>query len=309
MSIQSLNKQLRVMQDKADRMLEKGASNKTGAVLAEYKKTRNQVRSKIESLFEDPNFVKLGAAAKAKKLKAVYDQVATDIKALNSKVSNTIHSGVAESFKDGFASTTVAIAEGVNAEFGVKLDFKILPQSSIDYAMSDNLWLDLLKQHNGKLLTDVKMATETYVRTNVRYAVKTALAEGAPYATLTKRIKDSFDVSAGRAKTITFTEMHKSHSKGRVEGVDRAVEAGDRLGIKTEKVWRHNPVGVPREDHLRMDGKAAVDGLFSVGGDVMAAPGLGSDPAQNINCHCSAQFQIVGYESEDLQTARRRNAA
>jgi hypothetical protein len=309
MTIAELNKRLRALQDKADRMLENGASNRTAAVLAEYKKTRNAVRSKIESLIEDPNFVKLGAAAKAKKLKAVYDQIGAEIKALNSKASNTIHEGVAKSYKEGFATTTVAITDEVSAAFGIKLDFKIPNQASIDYAMSDNLWLDLLKQHNGKLMTDIKLAVETSIRTNVRAEVATGLSQGLPYEKVIKAIKERFDVAAGRAKVITFTEMHKSHSKGRVEGVDRAMDAGERLGLKTEKVWRHNDIGVPRESHLRADGIAAVNGMFSVGGESMTAPGLGADPANNINCHCSAQFQIVGYESEDLKLARRKNAA
>ena len=114
-----------------------------------------------------------------------------------------------------------------------------------------------------------------------------------PDSEITTALQERFGIAATRAKTITFTEMHKSFNRGRVEGILRGAEAGDKLGIKTMKVWYHHDVGVPREDHWEYDGTAVEpDEMFNVGGEELEAPGLGSDPANNINCHCTAQLEL-----------------
>jgi uncharacterized protein with gpF-like domain len=113
-----------------------------------------------------------------------------------------------------------------------------------------------------------------------------------------KNIEERFNVAATRARTIAFTEMHKSQSKGRVEGILKGGKAAEGLGMKALKVWRHNDVAVePRPNHVAYDGTAvAIDKPFHVGGEDLEGPGLGADPANNINCSCTAQFEIQGLE-------------
>ena len=98
--------------------------------------------------------------------------------------------------------------------------------------------------------------------------------------------------------------MHKSHSHGRVQGLDEAKIAAEGLGLKSHKVWRHNAVGIPRENHLAADGQLDNnDGMFKVGGELLPGPGLGTDPKNNINCHCAAEYYIEGID----QLPKNRN--
>src|SRR5690606_29945392 len=90
-------------------------------------------------------------------------------------------------------------------------------------------------------------------------------------------------------------------------GIKKAQSSAERLGIDTEKIWRHNGnAKVPRPLHVALDGTPADEnGLFNVNGDRMEAPGLGTDPAQNVNCSCSVEFRIKkiddGLIDKDLQ--------
>jgi hypothetical protein len=171
--------------------------------------------------------------------------------------------------------------------------------------LEDNVWIDTLKTNSAKLMTDVKMEMETVLRANAREEVVAGIAQGKSLKDVQKTISEKFGVSMTRSKTIAQTELHKSYMKGQATAMNEALNNANELGIKANKVWRHNGIGVPREDHLEADGQPAdKDGLFNVGGEEMEAPDLGSDPGNNINCHCT-----VGFEVDEEQFGQSRTMA
>jgi hypothetical protein len=230
---------------------------------------------------------------KFNRLSSIEEQVVRIIRELTKVTVNTTHASIRDSFLRSYGDTGSALEMGA----GINLQFSRLPQSAIANAVSDDLWLNALKRHNGLLLSDVKWEMEKTLRENARYEVAEGLAEGKPYSAVAKAIKERFDVTATRAKTISFTEMHRAHSAGRLEGIDRAGKAAEKLGLKVVKVWRHNHIGVPRPSHLAADGQmVGTDEMFNIGGVLMSAPGIGGGPEDVINCHCSAQVEILGLD-------------
>lgn len=283
------NNAIKKLLDKADIVFEKSYNATELSLLRVYKKVLADIRVKLESLYAEYGLPTMTELRKFNRLTNLEKQLAEIIGLMQRTVINTTALAIKKQFKESYGSTTDAIGSTL------EINFTMLPQKSVEYVMRDNLWLDSMKNWNAKLLTDTKRELESALRTNAREEVASGLIEGKPYLTVAKAIKERFDITATRAKTIAFTEMHKSHSMGRLTGIDRANEAAKRLGIDTEKIWKHNHVGIPRPKHLAMDGKAADEnGLFHVDGESMQAPGLGEKPENNINCHCSAQFRVKG---------------
>jgi len=285
------NKTIRDLLDEADKALEESQSVTEQRLLQAYRKALDDVQAKIAKVFIATDKPTITEMRKFKRLTSIEQQIADRIKQLTQVSVNVTHQSAKDSFLSSYDSTANALEVGT----GLDLAFDKIPADSISYVVTDNLWLDALKLDNAKLMSDIKREFEAVLRTNARQEVVEGLAEGQPYSTVAKAIKERFDVAATRAKTIAFTEMHKSHSMGRLEGIHRGSDAADRLGLVATKVWKHNHIGVPRPEHLAADGQTAdASGYFRVGVERLEAPGLGRDPGNNINCHCSAQFEIQG---------------
>ena len=266
-------------------------------LLQAYRKALDDVQAKIAKVFAATDKPTITEMRKFKRLTSIEQQIADRIKQLTQVSVNVTHQSAKDSFLSSYDSTANALEVGT----GLDLAFDKIPADSISYVVTDNLWLDALKLDNAKLMSDIKREFEAVLRTNARQEVAEGLAEGAPYSQVAKAIKERFDVAATRAKTIAFTEMHKGHSKGRLEGIHRGADAAERLGLVATKVWKHNHIGVPRPAHLAADGQQADPrGYFHVDGVRMEAPGLSGVPAEDINCHCSSQFEIQGLQEMNL---------
>lgn len=259
-------------------------------LLVAYKRSLDEIKKKIADLYEKYGEPSITEVRKFNRLANLEKQIAEEINKLNRIVSNTTESSIKTVLGEGYYSAGFAIESGA----GVNLGFNVLPKEAIKFAAEDNLWLDLLKNDNAELLTNIKFELELTLRQNARQEVISGLSQGKPYSEITKAIKDRFDITAGRAKRITATEMHKSYNKGRVEGINKATDAAKRLGLETVKVWRHNPgAKTPRSDHVAMDGVEAVDGIFTLpDGTTTEAPGLTGDPAHDVFCGCTAEFEV-----------------
>lgn len=274
--------------------LDRAYKNTLGSVeerlLLSYRTTLDEVQNKIAKVFADfgdkPSITEV---RKYNRLKNIEKEITQNIAELNNEVNNVISSTVKTTAVNSFSSTVNGINQAMEYSF-VPITIN---KEGLTTFLSDTLWSDALKNSNAELLTSTKREFETVLRANAREEVVSGVAQGKPYREVAKAIKERFDVSATRAKTIAFTETHKAHSYGRNEGVNNAMLAAERLGMTGFKVWRHNAVGKPRPSHVAADGQHAdKDGLFHVGGEAMEAPGLGTDPANNINCHCSVEFKI-----------------
>lgn len=270
-------------------------------IIKGYLKTLKEIESIIEDMYikygDTPTITQL---YKLNRLSKIEQDIAKELGGLNIKVKNHIGSGITSVFEHGYYSTGFSVEVGS----GVSLGFQGLNKEAIKFVAKDNLWQDALSQNTSKLLTDTKREFEMVLRANAREEVISGVAQGKSLAQVKKAIKDRFSVSAKRAEVIARTELHKSYMKGSVMAMNEAVSAAEQLGMEAQKIWQHNGIGKPRYDHLEADGQVAdKDGMFTVGGEYLEGPGLGSDPANNINCHCTVGFDIAGtgeYKTEDI---------
>lgn len=263
-----------------------------------YKRASEAVKNKIAELFEKyeyPTETELRKFGRINKLKAA---IRAEINKVNRIASNVTNSYKKKSLVEGYYSSGYAFEVGT----GINLNFKILPEKSIKFAMEDNTWLEALRNRNSELATNINFELETMLRQNARQEIIEGLEEGKPYNKIAKEISERFNITRGRSSVIARTEMHKAHSKGRVEGINTATESAKRLGLVTQKVWRHNGAKEPRPDHVQMDGVPADEnGVFTLpDGTTTEAPGLTGLPGHDINCSCSAEFEILGLDEIDI---------
>lgn len=292
------NARIQKLLDDADAMLLRTQGVTEQRLLQAYRKTLDEVQGTIAKVFagnENPTITEM---RKLGRLASIEKQIAAEIKALTQIAVNVTDQGTKKAFMKSYTDTGAALELGT----GMSLGFDKLPTDAIRYEITDNLWLDALNNSSGKLLSDVKREFETTLRTNARQEVTAGLAQGKSYREVAKAIKGRFDVAATRARMITFTEMHKGHSAGRLVGILKGSDAAGRIGLESVKVWKHNGIGDPRPGHLAADGQevgtkeafvvqAEKGGTFST-----EAPGLSGLPEEDIYCHCSAQFQIKGLD-------------
>jgi hypothetical protein len=303
------NKRIKELLDAADRALFDSQRTTEQRLLQAYRQALDEVQGTIRKVFEATTTPTMTEMRKFDRLTAIEEQIAKEIKRLTQVSVNVTHEAVRRTFLTAYDQTTNALALGT----GINLTFSPLNTKAIEYAVSDNLWLDLLKNTNATLMTEARREFETVLRTNARKEIVAGLAEGKPYGEIAKAIEQRFNVAATRARTIANTEMHKSYSKGRMEGILVGDKAAQRLGFRTVKVWKHNyskrPGYQPRDtepyDHVgavkRYENGIPVTQPFEVGGELLEAPGLGADPANNINCGCSAQIEVL--DLKDAETA------
>lgn len=295
MHLPRANSRLNALLDAADERFERYSLQTERRLLVAYRRALDEVKAKIAVAFVPDLGTLKTRTRRYMRLTSIEKQIIEEIRLLTGVTMKLTGNGIKESFTTAANSTGQAFEEVA----GVSLDFSMVNTGGTRFAAKDTQWLDALKKHNGELLADVTNEFETALRTNARQEVISGLVEGKPYRAVTKAIEERFGVAAGRAKTIAFTEMHKAQSAGRLDGIKRGAEEAAKIGIKTFKVWAHNPIGEPRPEHLAADGqKVLPDEQFNIGGVMMDAPGIGGGPEDVINCHCSTSLVLENMEGK-----------
>lgn len=301
------SEQLHIAQEEASKALLLGQVNVVDTrLLSTYRSTLDKVMRSLRDLYDKMGEVPtITEANKFNRLNHFVGNMTEEIGKMNTIATNVIHSEKLRMVKDAYKTTTIAITKA-SADV-IELKFTGMPKTAVEFEMSDNMWLNKLKENNKKLVTDIEFAVEKRLRMNARNIVSEGQILGNPYAKTAKELKDAFNISATRAKMISFTEMHKAHNAGRNESLMEAIESAQNIGVKGFKVWRHNAAAkTPRPDHISADGQRAdKNGLFHVGGEALTAPGLGGDPANNIYCHCTAEFEITEKDTNYVPVSER----
>jgi hypothetical protein len=287
------NKKIQQLLDEADSIFEKSYRETGLKILQGYKKALTEIKAKIAGMFETyGTYPTLTELRKYNRLQSLENQITEIIANMQRPIINTLHSEIKETAVTAYDNFGFVLSTATGLDF----NFKTIPQESIDYILSNNLWQDRLKNHNAKLVVDIKDTLETSLQENAREEIGAGLAQGKSYSQVAKAIKERFDITATRAKGITFDQMHAAHSEGRNFGINKAMQSAEKLGLKGNKVWKHNAgAREPRQRHIAMNNiKADKDGNFHIGKLAFPSPGLSGDPAQDMYCHCTAQFELEG---------------
>lgn len=186
--------------------------------------------------------------------------------AANNSLKRALYNGWMDSMKAGLAFA--------NSTAGTKIDFTLVQPAF-------KAWIEKHGLERATLINETS-------RKGIANSLSEGIQEGESILELQDRVKDQFDgLRDYRSERIARTESTTTMNSG-------ALDTYKAAGIKS-KTWLAT-MGA-RQDHLDLDDKTIpIDEDFNVGSDSMPAPGMGSDPAENINCRCTI---IVGRESED----------
>ncbi len=298
MTTTSINKKMNSILNNADTRYLNVIGNTEQVLINTYQNSLKEVEGIIANVYatfgKNPSITEV---RKLNRLRNIQQDITREIQNLHRKVNTLIGTKSTQLMQYGYYSTGFALEVGS----GVNLGFNLLDKNAIKYAAEDNLWFNSLRNNHGKLNSDAQLEFEMVLRANAREEVISGIAEGKSLRSVQHAIKDRFDVSLGRSKTIARTELHKSYMKGQTIGMNTAVDNATELGIESTKVWNHNLIGDPRGNHQAAEGRLPnKKGLFNVGGEKMQAPGLGTRPENNINCHCTLSYKILDDDIPDV---------
>ncbi|MFA5720516.1 MAG: hypothetical protein WC939_05610, partial [Acholeplasmataceae bacterium] len=178
-------------------------------LLGAYKRALDEVRLIIANMYEKFDPPTINELRKYNRLVNIEKEIAKSIGKLSGVSINTTAADIRNTFSNAYYSTGFALEVGT----GVNLNFSILSDEAVRFAAEDTMWADLLKKHNNALYTDIKFELENTLRQNARQEIVSGLEQGKSYPQINKVIKERFDITAGRAKRITYNEMHKANAK------------------------------------------------------------------------------------------------
>jgi hypothetical protein len=287
------NDKINKLLKEADTLFEKSFSKTENAVLRGYAYALGQITNKLSKLTAE--------GLSADRLRARLKSLETQITAIMGEMQKVELNNIGSSIKNTLLTSYENVGDAISTGAGIDFVFDKLPKESIDFVLTYNRWTDKIKNNNAVLLTDALSEGEKYLRANASQEIAAGLAEGKPYSQVIKAIKERFEVTSGRAKAITYDQMHAGHMAGRDAGIQEAAKAATRLGLEYEEIWQHNNIGKPRPDHVRMGDPdypghvADKDGVFTLpDGTKTRAPGLTGNPKHDVHCHCSKLFNIKG---------------
>ena len=290
MASNDINKAIQKILDNAFAEYKDSTDKVTLELIKAYSKALEDIQNQLAKLYATIGKPDINEARKFNRLSNLEKSVAEQIKAVTKQNIPLIGSTIKSSYEFGYYMTGFAL-EGVT---GARLGFSLLNPKSIESALNNNY--TAIKWQES-LTHDVSSAINA-----TRQEITQGLIQGKSYDKVVRAIQERLVGTPKRLKGITYqvdrivrTESHRAHSEGRLSGIDKAAQSADRLGIDIKKIWRCVLDDKTREAHAHMDGKEAdKDGMFTVGGEQMQAPGLGAIAGNNINCRCDAIARVEG---------------
>ncbi|MDD5358345.1 MAG: phage portal protein [Candidatus Nanoarchaeia archaeon] len=138
--------------------------------------------------------------------------------------------------------------------------------------------------------SEINLTTYKLLRDNLKANISEAISQGLTGRQIAKTIYDTCDgiydeMTESRAKKIGRTESCATTNYG-------SVSTYKESGVE-KKTWLSTQDSRCRDTHIVMDDiTIGIDEEFEVGSDRMIAPGLGSDPAENVNCRCTTIGEV-----------------
>jgi SPP1 gp7 family putative phage head morphogenesis protein len=121
-------------------------------------------------------------------------------------------------------------------------------------------------------------------------AVTRGLAAGLPYKTTAENIKKYFEGSFNDAIRVIRTESTRNFSEGNLYAYDQA----RKNGIEGVETWLSTFDGRTRDNHAKLNGQEANNGLFKIDGLESRGPGLWGIASMDIACRCSTYYKLAG---------------
>ena len=158
---------------------------------------------------------------------------------------------------------------------------------------AEDIFADTMREWILRKSADKVAGIAEVTRARIRAAINEGFGADMTGAEVANAImgKTGGAIAKQRAIVIARTETHMAANEAGIEAVRST-------GVEAKKVWISAEDERTRETHSAADAQShdnplTMDEEFQVGGDSMTMPGLGSDPAENINCRC-----VVGWVTD-----------
>lgn len=239
-----------------------------------YKRTLDEVRSSIASLYEkyDVNgqltLFEMNKYNRLAKLDKEVMRMVSEMYKGNTQVIRGVLRGVV----DDTYSNSLGI---VNRATGIKLKGM---QKSIDITKTVNgdmaglNWVERMGHHRNTAIYDIQKE------------IKQGLSNGDTYSTMAKRLKDKLEVDITKATTIVQTESHRCQAQAKEDSFDYI----EKAGVVFREQWVSSRDESVRNAHSELDGTIIErgDDFHSSNGGVGPGPGLMNNASDDIRCRC-----------------------
>lgn len=249
-----------------------------------YLKSLKEIQAQISDIYtkygDDVNY---GEVMKFNRLANIEKQIAGQIKILTGEVLNLTSGSIMSGFELGFYSIGYALETVTDTNLGFGLLNPKTIKAAIENKYDRITWEQRLLDHANENIQAIKQE------------LSQGLIQGKGYSKIAKAVQERTEIGAGKAMRIIRTEAHRAQSEGRRDANLEATEAGKRLGLEMERVWRCTYDNLTRPEHAAADGQVAdKNGQFTVGGEKLDAPGVGGSAWNVIHCRCTEVARITG---------------
>ena len=266
-----------------DRLLNRISLTGERELARAYAVSLKEIRSLIALAFEKygGDFTEM---QKYGRLSRLEKSIALELGKLSSRSVIATRKAIATTYSQSYYTTGWFVETGVQNRLG----FGLLNKESVKAAIYGPFkWNESVREHT-KILDR-----------QIRSSIMQGLIQGKSYQQIARDIREPVEKSAYKAMRIIRTETHRVQIQGRLDALEKAEDAGVEFGLQ----WIATLDERTRDTHQEMDKQMAekIDGEFWFtlpSGIKTTGPGLSGDPAEDINCRCSAIPVIEGFTSQ-----------
>jgi hypothetical protein len=283
------NKRMSELMSKGQKGSDQLLSNYQRNILSSYKQGLKDIKAEIANMFATyGENIKYSEMQKFHRLANMEKQLADIIKGINGEVITI----TTDAIKDLYEYNYYFNAYSMESTLGVRLGFGLLRASDIKASVLNPLdhikWTDRQSDHAIKYLSQIRgELTQGFIK-------------GSSYLDIAKKIEKKTKITTNKSLLISQTEGHRVVQLGKLDAMGTAETAADALGLTLKRVWVATLDDSTRDDHAEMDGQESdEDGMFHFpSGGTTEAPGMSGIPEEDIQCRCTIQQQIEGFEPE-----------
>lgn len=281
-----LNKELakRLRTTKAD--VYKLVDNYEKEIKKSYARALREIKAELDVLFvkagENPTPAIL---LKQARLNDLYKKISDRLGKTTKEVNKSLYEAIKGQLEENYLATVYGVEQTIKQQ----INFSMLNDKTIRTSVlnsNDKIkWTNSLKKNQAKL------------NAQIRKEVTNGLIQGKSYQQVSKILTDRLNIGTFKSIRIIRTEAHRVQNLANVLAFEEIENSASDVGLQTGRVWIATLDNKTRDTHQELDGQEADEnGMFDLNGLKVEAPGLTGIAEEDINCRCTAEVFIKGFE-------------
>lgn len=226
-----------------------------------------------------------------KEMEHIKQLIHSDYKALYSEINSLMK----QQYLDNYLMSGYVYEMTAGQDMGYSIPNAETIAQAILNPIADLTLPKLMQQHRNEVIR------------KIRIEIASGIQAGEGYATIAKRLEDTVNFSAHKARTVAITEAGRVQVEGRLKSAEHAEKHA-----KLEKYWMSTLDKKTRLSHRKLDMvKADKDGYFHLRGMKAKGPSLWMGPgavSEIVNCRCDLYYTVNGKQPE-VRRARNEDGS